>query len=285
MTQTPKNIFEQIDHRYYDFTASERKTADFVVRHRGEVQYMSIGELAEQSGVAEATITRFCRRLGCTGYSAFKLAVANASTIHREPALGGISEPENEPADLAGKLLAGDVEAMVKTRELLKPEKIQQAVALLQRAGKVLCMGQGGSMLLAAEAAHLFSNVSGKFVPVSDAHMQIIAAESLSEKDAVVYFSYSGATKDMADTLRVVRERGAPVILVTRFPRSPGAALADVVLQCGGSESPLETGSVAARIAQLYLLDVLFAQYCAQDPDRCREVRGRIAAALADKHL
>lgn len=285
MTQIVDNIFELIDQRYYELTAAERRAADFVMRRRGDVQFLSIGEFAEQSGVAEATITRFCRRLGCGGYSAFKLAVANAGAPQREPLHSRSPEPDDSPADLGRKLLVNDTEAMEKTLELLKTDAVEQAVALLRQARRVLCMGLGGSMLMAAEAAHLFSTVSGKFQPVSDAHMQIIAASTLTTDEAVLYFSYSGATRDMDETLRAVREQGAKVILITRFPRSPGAALADVVLQCGASESPLEIGSVAARIAQLYLLDVLFTRYCMQDADACRQTRRRIAAALADKHL
>ena len=255
------------------------------MRRRGDVQYLSIGEFAEQSGVAEATITRFCRRLGCAGYSAFKLAVANAGSTQRLPSPGRNLEADDSFLDVGRKLLTTDLEAMENTLEMLRPEILDRALQILTRAKKVLCMGQGGSMLIAAEAAHLFSTVSGKFIPVSDAHLQVIAAATLVPEDAVLYFSYSGATKDMEATLRTAREQGALVILVTRFPRSPGAALADLVLQCGASESPLETGSVAARISQLYLLDLLFTRYCMLDPETCAETRRRIAAALSDKHL
>ena len=48
--------------------------ADYVVLHQRETQFMSISELAEACGVAEATVSRFCQRLGYKGYSAFKLA-------------------------------------------------------------------------------------------------------------------------------------------------------------------------------------------------------------------
>ena len=285
MSSLIDNIYEQIDQRYYELTAAERKAADFVMRRRGDVQFLSIGEFAEQSGVAEATITRFCRRLGCVGYSAFKLAVANTGAPLRAPLRDTAIGETDSLDEVSRKLLAADTEAMAKTQELLRAETVERAVQLLARARKVLCMGLGGSMLIAAEAAHLFSTVSGKFLPVSDAHMQIIAASTLTEKDAVLYFSYSGATKDMEETLQAVREQGASVILVTRFPRSPGSALADVVLQCGASESPLEIGSVAARISQLYLLDVLYARYCLLDLKSCARTRRRIAAALSEKHL
>jgi DNA-binding MurR/RpiR family transcriptional regulator len=75
------------------------------------------------------------------------------------------------------------------------------------------------------------------------------------------------------------------VILATRFPRSPGAELSDVVLQCGANENPLQSGSVAARIAQMYLLDVLFSEYARRNIVLARTNRARVAEALAEKHL
>jgi DNA-binding MurR/RpiR family transcriptional regulator len=286
MPAVTPNVFDTISQSYYELTASEKKAADYVLKNRDRSQYLSIGELAEESGVAEATVSRFCRRLGYKGYNAFKLAIANAGAPKLDAA--ATDKPirdSDDPIELARKLYAVESEAMLQTLSLLRPAELDRAAAILRDARKVLCMGQGGSMILASEAAHLFSVYNGKFVPVSDSHMQIIAAATLTEADAVLYFSYSGATRDMMETLNVVRERGASIILITRFPRSPGAGLADVVLQCGSNESPLQHGSVPARIAQLFLLDILFTRVCQNEPEDCQENRRRIAAALADKHL
>ena len=140
-------------------------------------------------------------------------------------------------------------------------------------------------MVLAEEAWTLFSTISPKFVFVPDSHLQINTVALMGPRDVVLFFSYSGSTLDMLDTLKAARERGGRIVLVTRFPNSPGAELADLVLQCGANESPLQSGSVAARIAQMYLLDVLFSELCRRNMDSCRESRSRIADALADKHL
>ena len=70
------NVFEKINSEYYQLTSAEKKVADYAVIHQQKTQFMSISELAEEAGVAEATISRFCKRLGYKGYSAFKLAVA-----------------------------------------------------------------------------------------------------------------------------------------------------------------------------------------------------------------
>ena len=81
MTDQPRgeNIFAHISNGYYHFTAAEKKVADYVLSHKTAVQYMSISELAEECGVAEATVSRFCRRLKLRGYNAFKLALAKAT--------------------------------------------------------------------------------------------------------------------------------------------------------------------------------------------------------------
>ncbi len=280
------NAFEKISNAYYSLTAAEKKVADYVIIHQQESQYMSISELAEACGVAEATISRFARRLNYKGYNAFKLAVAH-STAGRSAGnpLSGQVLAEDGVSDVCQKLFTANVDAMEQTLSLLRPEDVTAAGDLLERADKVLCMGQGGSMVMAQEAAHLFSTAFGKYFAVTDSHMQAIAATQLGPRDVILYFSYSGATRDMVENCLLARERGAKVILVTRFPKSPGAALASVVLQCGANENPLQMGSVAARIAMIFVLDVLFSEVCRRDLPACRARRRQVADALSEKHL
>ena len=87
-----ESVFDKISAAYYELTAAEKKTADFIMANRGQSQYLSIAELAEYSGVAEATVSRFCRRLGYKGFNAFRLALANAS-YSLTPEAGLLSGP------------------------------------------------------------------------------------------------------------------------------------------------------------------------------------------------
>jgi len=284
---TGESVLETLSNEYYTLTTAEKKVADFVIGHRVETQTMSISELAAVSSVAEATITRFCRRLGYKGYNAFKLALANATpagVLSGNPLSGEVKDDDTFDV-VCQKLYTADINAMTQTLDLIRQEDYTIAADLLEKAGKVLCMGQGGSHLLAKEAAHLFSTASGKYFAIEDGHLQAIAAATADPEDVIFFFSYSGATRDMMETFQIAKKRGVKLILVTRFPKAPGASLADVVLQCGANESPLQLGSVGARIAQLFLLDVLFSELCRRNLDACRESRTRIADALSDKHL
>ena len=282
------DVFAKISNAYYRLTTAEKKVADYVVIHQRDTQYMSISELAEACGVAEATISRFAKRLGYKGYNAFKLAMAN-STAGRTASMGnplsGEVLPGDSVTDMCQKLFAAELDAMEQTLGLLRPEAVTAAGDLLAGAEKVLCMGQGGSMVMAQEAAHLFSTAFSKYFPVCDSHMQTIATAQLGPGDVILYISYSGATRDLLETARLARERDAKLILITRFPKSPGAALASVVLQCGTNESPLQMGSVAARVAIIFVLDVLFSEVCRRDLERCRFRRRQVADALSEKHI
>ena len=282
-----ESVSEKISKEYYGLTAAEKKTADYVLTHQQQTQFMSISELAEVSGVAEATVSRFCRNLGYKGYNAFKLALAQSLAYQRGP--GGLSPDQvsaaESPEDIRLALYNSCVSALEQTMGLVDPQTVIRAVDLMEAAGKVLCMGQGGSMLIAQEAAHLFSSVSGKFFAIADSHMQVMAAANMAPGDVLLFFSYSGASKDMMDTLTVAGKQGAQRILVTRFPKSPGAELADLVLQCGSDESPLQLGSVQAKIAQIYVTDLLLSEFCRRNTDECNRKRNQVAQALADKHV
>ena len=279
------DIFSKISNEYYRLTVSEKKVADYVVAHQEDTQFMSISDLAEVCGVAEATVSRFCRTLHFKGYNAFKLAVAQAAIGRESHGLTGEVLPDDSIEDMYQKLYTTHVEAISQTSRLLMPGALKSAVDLLVRARNVRTMGQGGSLIIAQEAAHLFSTVSSKFSCVVDSHTQVIAASLLGPEDVICYFSFSGATRELVDLMQLTRERKIPVILVTRFPKSPGALNATVVLQCGAKESPLQLASMAATMAQLFIIDALFHEFCRRRPEITERRREEVAQALVAKHI
>lgn len=291
-TMPSDNIFANISNGYYHFTAAEKKVSEYVLDHKTDVQYMSISELADECDVAEATISRFCRRLKLKGYNAFKLAMAKAVaeersgvTAAKDHQLEEPVDPEDSVLELSRKVCNAHVAAVNQSLALVQPERIKQAVDLMVGAERVYFMGQGGSMLLSMVAAHQFSTVSPRFFAVQDSHVQASTVALLTPKDVVMFFSYSGSTKELMEIMGLARNCGAKVILVTRFSKSPGAALADVVLQCGSNEGPLQLGSMPAKMAQLFVVDVLFHEFTRRDPESAQYSRERIAEALTERHL
>ena len=114
--------------------------------------------------------------------------------------------------------------------------------------------------------------------------MQVMAASLMTEQDVVLFVSYSGATRDLMETLRTAKANGAKIILLTHYEAAPGAMLADVVL-CGAQESPLDSGSIPIKVAVLYVAEVLVLRYILDDKPGSTEAQERTTEALAVKLL
>ena len=283
MDEQNLNILERIHAFYYQLTASERKVADFVLANHDRVQFMSITQLAEECGTADATISRFCRNMDLKGFNAFKLELALYSAGSQQKKRKTPTKDTTMGRCLEVGRLAND--AVYQTMELLEPDQVTRAVSLIEQADRVICIGSGGSMLLAKEFAHLFNTVAPKFMAISDAHMQMSAVATGREKDLLVLFSYSGATTSGVEIMNLAKSRSLSTMLVTRYPKSPAAESADVVLRCGSNEGPFQFGSVPAKIAQLIVMDVLFQEYCYRNPESSEESIQNIGAALAHMHI
>ena len=277
------NIIERIHAAYYQLPAAEKKVADYVLAQREQIQFMSITQLADECGVADATISRFCRSLELKGFNAFKLELAqHTAPIRVQPEALPDADSLIGRSQEVGRLAR---EAVEQTMQLFQPDQVSEAVNLIEKAERIMCLGSGSSMILAQECANLFSTVTGKFFPVADTHTQISTVATMKPNDIIFLFSYSGATTGGIEILNLAKKRGVKSILVTRFRKSPAAKLADVVLCCGSNEGPYQFGSVPAKIAQLVVIDFLFQEYCHRNREACEINRLQIGEVLAEMHV
>lgn len=287
MTQ---NIFDVITTHYTKLTRSEKKIADFIFSHKETIEYLSITNFATQCSVGEATIFRFCKSLGFGGYNEFKLLLAkslfqyenfNASS---DFPIDGKVNPKDDFITLCQKLYNSQTSALSQTIELLDEASVVTSVKILSHSKRIYCLGHGSSLIIALEAWNRFTSVSPNFFHVEDSHQQALITSLLGPEDAILFFSYSGATKGMLDILPMAQKNGTKVILITHFAESPAAQYADTILLCGSNEGPLQVGSVAAKVAQLMIIDVLFNQFWLMNSELCTRNLG-ITADVSAKHL
>ncbi len=280
-----KDIIALMIQEYERFTRSERKIVDYVLEHQEETQYVSITDLSAQCGVAVSTVSLFCRKLKLAGFNDFKLELARAAL----PARAAFSEPGSEitegdsAAAVMGKVLSAVQDALNNAYHMLSEQEIIRAADLLRRAGQVVCLGQGNHSVVALAAWGQFSTTSPKFKTIQDSHMQTVVLSTLAEGDAVLYFSYSGATHELLEAVEVIRNRGGKLILVTRYLNSPASAYADTVLLCGPNEQPFQFGSTSALIAQLYVVEALLSEFIRRDPEEAEQNRRSVGKALTQK--
>ena len=157
------NILDSMTEQYNSLTRSGKKLADYIFANTSGTQYMSITSLAENCGVSEATITRFCRVLGLSGYNDLKLALAKSDRVTDlgDPSDGIQTINHDDDFDtMCRKLHASSIVSLNETLDPLDEDALTKAVNLLSNARRVYCFGQGGSMVMAMEAWARFSTAS-----------------------------------------------------------------------------------------------------------------------------
>ena len=280
------DVFDRISTLYNSFTKSEKRLADYILKERDQIMFMSITELAEKSKVGESGIFRFCKNLGLKGYQEFKISVAQSLNSEENDTTRNIDTEIllNDSLDvLAGKVKQTNISALDQTYNLLDYKDLDLAVEKIIAAERIRFFGIGSSLITAMEGQNKFLRVTNKAEVIIDSHFQVMTAAQMNEREVAIIISYSGQTKDSIEVAKMAKESGAFVIAITRFSKSPMTAYADVTLLCGANEGPLQGGSLSAKISQLYLLDVLYFEYFKKTFEVSKENKEKTARAVADK--
>ncbi|MFF3099491.1 MurR/RpiR family transcriptional regulator [Viridibacillus arvi] len=281
-----QDIFSLIHSRYNSFTNTEKKVADYILENIKDVLYMSITDLADACNVGESSVFRFCKTMDLKGYQEFKIVLAHSISLDNEtPQLSSMITMQDTIGELASKVLSSNVNALTETYNLITEKDISNAVESMVQAERIHFFGVGSSLMTAMEAKNKFMRITNKTECSLDSHLQVMSAALMTEKDVAILISYSGSTKDTIEVAKVAKESGAKIISITRFAKSPLTSFSDITLLCGANEGPLQGGSLTAKIAQLYLLDLLYFEYFKRTNKEAVHNKELTAKAVIEKML
>lgn len=279
-----RNMITEIERKYSSLTRSEKKIADYVLANVHEVLFMSITDLADSCGVGDTSVFRFCKTLKLQGYQEFKMLLSLSIDNSKGQAQNGIFRLGNEEgSSLVEQVYNANVAALTETMSTIRMEDIVKSVDILAKAKEIYFYGVGSSLLSAKEAMSRFLRVTLKVKSFEDSHMQSMAASMMNENHAAVLISYSGATKDILNCGRLAKESGAKAIAITRHLKSPLTSYADVTLQCGNDEDPMQGGAISTKISQLFIIDLLYSEYCNRFPEMSKANRKKTSGSVLEK--
>jgi DNA-binding MurR/RpiR family transcriptional regulator len=277
--QSNSKLSGLISSYYPSLTKSEQKVASIVLQQMEKVIYYSVTDLADAAEVGDATVLRFCRKIGLKGYQEFKLAIAKDLTIVSQEEENGNGKPQS----LTMSIAQYTKNAIDETIHLLDEATLQETITLLDQAKSIHFFGVGTSGITALDAKNRFLRIGRRTDAIIDPHIQAMTAATLGQGDVVIGLSVSGSTKDTIDSLELAKENGATVVAMTFYARSPITKTADLVLLSGGKESPLEGGSLAAKISQLFIIDILCTGLALKDKNYSLDMKQKTAQAVVGK--
>ena len=275
---------------YNGLTKSEQKLADYILKNPADVMHMTMSELADATSSADATVFRFCHKLGFSGFQGLKQALAGDLFSPAE-SLSQEVNADDAPRDITRKVFQDMIDALQETQKMLDYKALEQAIDLVAKTERIDAYGYGGSGNIAQDIAHRFiaQDIAHRFMrfgldvhAYSDPHLQIASASLLKPEDVVIAISHTGASIDLLKVLEMVRSRGSKIILITSYLKSPATKLADVVLTGLARETSYRSEAMASRLVHLAIIDCLYTgvmQRCMDEYiDNMKQVRKAIAA-------
>lgn len=250
---------------YNEMGKAEKKVADWILNHPNELLPLSIVELAEQSESSEATIVRFSKRLGFSGYQELKISLAKETKTN---IVNAHMTKEDTAFEIYEKVCNDIYYSLESTRKVLDADSLQSASEAIMSAGKIVIMGLGNSAAVALDASHKLLRIGLDAYAYTDNHMQVIAASHLKEGDVAIGISHSGSSKDVIEAMQVAREHGATTICITNKGKSTIQKHSDIVLHTASEETKYNILALTSRIAQLSIIDTLYYHLVYQQSDK-----------------
>ena len=269
---------------YEQFFDAEKKIADFIMEHKKEVVDMTVAELARASSTSDATVSRFCRRLGFKGFQSLKMDLAKEVLEEERDSLQVSNEihRENLPQSLQN-ILANKMAEMTGTMGMMDADNLETILRILENARIIQFAAVGNTIPVAMDGAFKFNQLGLCAMSGSIWEGQIAQTYNLGPRDAVVIISNSGTSKRLLTLARGARDNGARIIVITNKDSSPLAQISDFKIITATREKLLTGEFWFSRIPAMLVIETLYLLLFISKKDSAAHIRRHEDSIRPDK--
>lgn len=244
-------------------SGAEKGVIKYLLEQPERAVKCSVHELAGRTFSSASTIIRLCRKLGFQGYKDFQKSLIYEVAIRKSTNAEKKKEISREDSleAIVEKVTYKNISSLENTKKLIDVKALEACVDLICKCKTISLFGIGSSLLVAKDAYLKFLRINKPCLINDDWHAQLLQAKNITKDDLAIAISYSGLTEEVLQCVNTVKEKGAPVIAITRFEDTPLARLADYNLSVAATEFIFRSGAMSSRIGQLNIIDILYTAY------------------------
>ena len=263
------------------FSKNQRVLARHVLANYQAVAFATVAQLAEQSGVSEATVVRFAKALDFDGYPAFqkeirRLVRAELRGVERFKLGAARKSPARTPLDLITEKERENIAALYDSFD---PQAFGKALRMLRAASAVVVVGTRSTAPL---AYHLWFALNK--IAIAATRVTTISSETydyLSRIDklaCVVVIGFPRYLREQVTLLEFAKNRKLATLTITDSTFSP--LRGEVSLY-----APAESASfVAFHCAPLVLLNALVHELSVADKELTLAALDRFESVAESRH-
>ena len=266
---------------YEELTETDKKIVDYINENKQNISKLSVSQLAQNAEVSSASIVRFSRKLGYSGFGELKIEIEkdlitmsnNYSYIEKDC--------EKSLNNVINNITYKSIETITQTTKLNSLENLEESIKELINAKTVYIFGVGGSALVSLDLQQKLIRINKPTVTSLDSHTQQMSSLNITKDDVAIGISYSGRSKEIIKSIQNAKTKGAKCISITKYGENALNRISDINLFVPNIENNLREGAISSRIAMLTLIDIIYISMIQEDLDNVKSKLEESREAMA----
>ena len=253
-----KSVINQICASIDTFFETEKKIGNFIIHHPKEIVDMTVGELAKECQVSEASVSRFCKKIDMKGFHHLKISIAKemVSQSEDDELSNHISVDDLEQS--LKNILANKVAELTQTVSMMNSENLQDILKRINNAQNVLFAAVGNTVPVAMDGAYKLNQIGISAVSTPVWETQLAYSYNLSPDDVVIAISNSGESTGVINILEAAKQKKATTISITNSEKSTIAKISDYHITTATREKLFLDEYRFSRVSATMVIEVLY---------------------------
>ena len=252
------SVINQICASMDSFFDTEKKIGDYIVRNPKKVVDMTVGELAKECGVSEASVSRFCKRIELKGFHHLKISLARELVNAKDDGeISGHISVDDMEGSLRG-ILSNKIEELRQTVAMIDREELKKILDVINNADTVLMAAVGNTIPVAMDGAYKLNQIGIRAMSTPIWETELGYSYNLTDKDVVVAISNSGESTGVIQILEAAKSRGAVAISITNNARSSVAELSTYHITTATREKLFLDGYCFSRVSATMVIEIIY---------------------------
>ncbi len=230
---------DELASRHDELSKRLKQIAEYALDNPNDMALETVSEIAERAGVQPSSLIRFAKAFGYSGFSEMQKVfrshlVENGSNYkERIRSLGrGDSRQSNSSSVVLDDFIDGGIAALNNLREVLNPEKLEQAVEALVDADVIYLTAQKRSFPIASYLSYALAQLDKRCVLIDgNGGMFFEQARSIRQGDVLLAISFKSYAAEVVQLVKETKSKDIPVVSISDGILSPLAQHSDVCLE------------------------------------------------------
>lgn len=235
-------------------TVREGEIAQYVIQHPDKIINSTITTVAKHTGTSEASINRFCKKIGYKGFNGFKIALAQETfynTIHAR-------QTEDQPSGPIPSIMHDYVNMLISTSAMQDEEVLENAISCLQNAENIYILSFDNTLMVAQDLQYKFDLVG---IHAIDVHMPSniqTFCSNVSERDLIIVIVPTILLKDIYRAVTTCKDRGAHILAITSYDSPKLDHIVDFKFVTCDKITAQNSLGLSNNLMFLYITDIIY---------------------------